>query len=112
MTATRVGYGDGSNLLTGTTDFTYSTSTKTLSVINGSGSANLILNGSSDTSKVNFGAASAPGNQGGILFPFVGGSNSSGPGIWWASSASYGSQSGIYLNNGFTFREPIPPTIR
>ena len=104
LTATFIGYGDGSNLLTGTSDLTYSTSTKTLSIINGSGSANLILNGLSDTSKVNFGAASAPGNQGGILFPFVGGSNSSGPGIWWASSASYGSQSGIYLNNGFTFQ--------
>ena len=104
LTATYVGYGSGSNLLTGTSDLSYSTSTKTLSVVNGSGSANLILNGSSDTSKVNFGAASAPGNQGGILLPFVGGGNSSGPGIWWASSASYASQSGIYLNNGFTFQ--------
>ena len=104
LTATFVGYGDGSNLLTGTSDLTYSTSTKTLSIINGSGATTLVLNGSSDTSAVKFGAASLPGSQGGIFFPFVGGSNSSGPGIWWGSSASYASLSGIYLNNGFTFQ--------
>lgn len=104
LTATFVGYGDGSNLLTGTTDFSYNTTTKTLSIVNGSSSANLILNGTSDTSKVNFGAASAPGNQGGILFPFVGGSQSSGPGICWASSASYATTSCINLRNGLTFQ--------
>lgn len=104
LTSTFVGYGDGSNLLTGTSDLTYSTSTKTLSIINGSGATTLVLNGSSDTSAVKFGAASLPGSQGGIFFPFVGGSNSSGPGIWWGSSASYASLSGIYLNNGFTFQ--------
>jgi hypothetical protein len=104
VTSTQVPFGDGSNLLTSSSAFTYNTSTKTLSIVNGSSSANLTLNGSSDTSKVNFGAGSVPGNQGGIVFPFVGGSNSSGPGIWWASSASYASMSGIYLNNGFTFQ--------
>lgn len=104
LTSTYVGYGNGSNTLTGTSDFIYSTSTKTLSVINGSGSANLVLNGSSDTSKVSFGASSVPGNQGGVVFPFVGGGNSSGPGIWWASSASYASMSGLYIDNGLTFQ--------
>jgi hypothetical protein len=104
LTATYVGYGSGSNLLTGTSDLSYNATTKTLSIVNGSSSANLILNGSSDTSAVKFGAASLPGSQGGIFFPFVGGGNSSGPGIWWGSSASYASLSGIYLNNGFTFQ--------
>lgn len=104
LTSTFVGYGSGSNLLTGTSDFSYATSTKTLSIVNGSGASSIILNGTSDTSSVKFGAASMPGNQGGIFFPFVGGANSSGPGIWWGSSASYGSLNGIYLNNGFTFQ--------
>lgn len=104
VTATYVGYGNGSNVLTGTSDFFYNTSTKLLSIVNGSGSASLTLNGSSDTSKVTFGAGSVPGNQGGIVFPFVGGGNSSGPGIWWASSASYASLSGLYINNGLTWQ--------
>lgn len=104
LTATYVGYGNGSNLLTGTSDFAYATASKTLTITNGSGASTLDLAGSSDTNAVEFGAASRPGNQGGIIFPFVGGGNSSGPGIWWASSASYASMSGIYLNNGFTFQ--------
>lgn len=104
LTATFVGYGDGSNLLTGTSDFSYNTTTKTLSIVNGSGSANLILNGSSDTSKVTFGAGSIGGSQGGILFPFVGGSQSSGPGVCWASSASYATTSCLNLRNGLTFQ--------
>lgn len=104
LTSTYVGYGNGSNVLTGTSDLAYSTSTKTLSIVNGSGASTLVLNGSSDTSAVKFGAASLPGTQGGIFFPFVGGGMSNGPGIWWGSSASYSSLSGIYLNNGFTFQ--------
>ena len=103
LTATYIGYGDGSNLLTGTSDFIYNTSTKTLSIVS-SGPSTLVLNGSSDTSAVKFGAASLPGTQGGIFFPFVGGGMSNGPGIWWGSSADYGSLSGIYLNNGFTLQ--------
>lgn len=104
LTSTQVAFGDGSNLLTSSSGFTYATSTKILSIVNGSGATSLVLNGSSDTSNVKFGAASMPGNQGGIFFPFVGGSNSSGPGIWWGSSASYSTLSGIYLNSGFTFQ--------
>ena len=104
LTSTQVPFGDGSNLLTSSSAFTYNTSTKLLSIVNGSGAASLTLNGSSDTSKVTFGAGSVPGNQGGIVFPFVGGGNSSGPGVWWASSASYGSMSGLYINNGLTWQ--------
>jgi len=104
LTSTQVPFGDGSNLLTSSSAFTYNTSTKSLSIVNGSGSTQLVLNGSSDTSNVKFGAASMPGNQGGIFLPFVGGSNSSGPGIWWGSSASYSSLNAIYLDNGFTFQ--------
>lgn len=104
LTSTQLAFGDGSNLLTSSSALTYATSTKILSIVNGSGATGLVLNGSSDTSNVKFGAASMPGNQGGIFFPFVGGGNSSGPGIWWGSSASYSTMSGIYLNNGFTFQ--------
>jgi len=104
LTATYVGYGNGSNVLTGTSDYTYSTSTKTLSVINGSGASTLVLNGSSDTSSVKFGAASVPGNQGGIFFPFVGGGQSTGPGVWWGSSASYASLSGLWVSFGLNWQ--------
>jgi len=104
LTSTYVGYGNGSNVLTGTSDYTYSTSTKTLSVINGSGASTLVLNGSSDTSSVKFGAASVPGNQGGIFFPFVGGGQSTGPGVWWGSSASYASLSGLWVSFGLNWQ--------
>ena len=104
LTSTQVPFGDGSNLLTSSSAFTYNTSTKLLSIVNGSGAASLTLNGSSDTSKVNFGAGSVPGNQGGIVFPFVGGGMSTGPGVWWCSSASYASCSGLYINNGLTYQ--------
>lgn len=104
LTSTQVPFGDGSNLLTSSSAFTYNTSTKLLSIVNGSGAASLTLNGSSDTSKVTFGAGSVPGNQGGIVFPFVGGGMSSGPGVWWCSSASYASCSGLYINNGLTYQ--------
>lgn len=104
LTSTQVPFGDGSNLLTSSSAFTYNTSTKLLSIVNGSGAASLTLNGSSDTSKVNFGAGSVPGNQGGIVFPFVGGGMSSGPGVWWCSSASYSSCSGLYINSGLTYQ--------
>lgn len=101
LTATRVGYGDGSNLLTGTTDFTYATSTKTLSVINGSGNATLVLNGSSEGSKVQFNTGVAPGTQGGIVMPFAGGTHNSGPGIWWSDASN---TSGLRLTNGLVWQ--------
>jgi len=104
LTSTQVPFGDGSNLLTSSSAFTYNTSTKLLSIVNGSGAASLTLNGSSDTSKVNFGAGSVPGNQGGIVFPFVGGGITTGPGIWWCSSASYASCSGLFISNGLTYQ--------
>jgi hypothetical protein len=103
LTNTYVGYG-ASSVLTGTSDFIYATSTKTLTITNGSGASSIFLTGTSDTSKVNFGSGSVPGNQGGIVFPFVGGGMSSGPGVWWCSSASYASCSGLYINNGLTYQ--------
>lgn len=101
LTATYVGYGDGSNLLTGTSTFTFNNTTKTLSIINGSGSANIVLNGSSDTSKITYGAGQVPGTQGGIVFPFVGGTHNSGPGIWWGDASNH---SGLRLTNGLVWQ--------
>jgi hypothetical protein len=103
LTNTYVGYG-ASSVLAGTSDFIYATSTKTLTITNGSGASSIFLTGTSDTSKVNFGSGSVPGNQGGIVFPFVGGGMSTGPGVWWCGSASYASCSGLYINNGLTYQ--------
>ena len=101
LTATYVGYGDGSNLLTGTSDYTYATSTKTLSVINGSGNATLVLNGSAEGSKVQFNTGVAPGTQGGIVMPFAGGTHNSGQGIWWSDASN---TSGLRLTNGLVWQ--------
>ena len=101
LTATFVGYGNGSNVLTGTSDFIYSTSTKTLSVINGSDNATLVLNGSSEGSKVQFNTGAVPGTQGGIVMPFAGGTHNSGQGIWWSDASN---TSGLRLTNGLVWQ--------
>jgi hypothetical protein len=44
-----------------------------------------------------------PGAGGGLLMPLVGGSQSSGPGIWWANN-NYNALAGIWLSNGFNFQ--------
>jgi len=53
---------------------------------------------------VNIGSGSSLASDDYLLFPFIGGSNSSGPAIRWASSASYASQSSLYLSNGLVWQ--------
>jgi hypothetical protein len=53
---------------------------------------------------VSIGSGSSAASDDYLLFPFIGGTNSSGPAIRWGSSASYASQSSIYLSNGFVFQ--------
>lgn len=44
-----------------------------------------------------------PGTGSGFIMPFVGGSQSSGPGIWWSSN-NYAGTSGLWLSNGLNFQ--------
>lgn len=103
LTSTYVGYGNGSNVLTGTSDFAYSTATKTLTITSAS-TGNINLSTTSTNSAFKLNSATHPGTAGGLILPFVGGGNGDAPGLWWTSSASYGSTSGLFLNNGFNFQ--------
>ena len=103
LTATYVAYGDGSNLLTGTSDLAYSTVAKTLTITSAS-TGNINLSTTSTNSAFKLNGATHPGTAGGLILPFVGGGNGDAPGLWWTSSASYGSTSGLFLSNGFNFQ--------
>jgi hypothetical protein len=103
LTATQVAYGDGSNLLTSSSNFTWNNSTRVLTVVSAAG-GNINLSTVSTNSAFQLNGATHPGTAGGVMFPFVGGGQSSGPNVCWTSSASYGSTSCLYLNNGLTFQ--------
>ncbi len=90
LTATYVGYGDGSNALTGTSSFTWDNTNKVMA-LTGSGA------------QVRFDGGQHPGTGNGIVLPFVGGAQSGGPGIWWAGN-SYGSTSGLWLSLGLNYQ--------
>lgn len=103
LTATYVAYGDGSNLLTGTSDLAYNTAAKTLTITSAStGYINLSTPSTNSAFKLN--GSTHPGTAGGLILPFVGGGNGDAPGLWWTSSASYGTTSGLFLSNGFNFQ--------
>lgn len=73
---------------------------------NSTGTGIITAKGSSSATGFYVRTASVAGSQGGVVLPFEGGQTSYGPGIWWASSASYGSLSGIYLNQGLNWQAP------
>lgn len=103
LTATYIGYGNGSNVLTGTSDLAYNTTTKTLTITSAaSGVIDLATTSTNSAFKLN--SATHPGTAGGFVMPFVGGTNGDAPGLWWTSSASYSTTSGLFLSNGFNFQ--------
>lgn len=102
LTATYVGYGSGANVLTGTSDFTYATSTKT-ATITGAADVYFNLTGVSTASALRVASGTHPGQGGGVIFPFTGGDQTSGPGVWWCNGA-YNACSRFNLNLGFTFQ--------
>ena len=103
LTSTYVGYGNGSNVLTGTSDLAYNTTTKTLTITSAaSGVIDLATTSTNSAFKLN--GATHPGTAGGLILPFVGGGNGDAPGLWWTSSASYATTSGLFLSNGFNFQ--------
>lgn len=103
LTATYIGYGDGSNILTGTSSLTWNNTTRTLTAT--SAAAGIInLSTASTNSAFQLNGATHPGTAGGFILPFVGGTNGDAPGLWWTSSASYSTTSGLFLSNGFNFQ--------
>lgn len=102
LSSTQVGYGSGANVLTGSTDLTYVTGSKTLTITSAATSF-LDLAGVSTASAVRVSAGAHPGAGGGVIFPFTGGDQTSGPGVWWCNNA-YNACSRFNLNLGFTFQ--------
>ena len=90
LTSGRVPYVTTGGLLIDNSDFAWDNSSKFLTV-NGSNSHVRIQGGQH------------PGTGGGVVMPFTGGSNSSGPGVWWTSN-NYASQSGMWLSNGLNWQ--------
>lgn len=103
LTATYIGYGDGSNILTGTNTLTWNNTTRTLTATSAS-SGIINLSTASTNSAFQLNGATHPGTAGGVILPFVGGTNGDAPGLWWTSSASYNTTSGLFLSNGFNFQ--------
>lgn len=108
LTSGRVGFGDGSNLMTSSANITWDETNKILTATSGS-TAFVRLASGSTAAAVQVGynlsgtGAIHPGSGGGLLMPFVGGSQSSGPGIFWTNNA-YNATAGIWLASGFNIQ--------
>lgn len=106
LTATQIGYGSGGNVLTGSTRLIWDNTNRTMTLgeAGNSGTTDILLSSTSTTSAFKMGSASGrPGSQGGLILPFVGGSQSSGPGIWF-SDGNYNATMGMWVNLGFNFQ--------
>lgn len=106
LTATYMGFGDGSNLLTGTDRLTWDNTARsmTLGESGNSGQVQITLRSTSTASALLTGSAAArPGSQGGVIFPNVGGDQTQGPGLTW-SDGTYGNTSRLYLSLGLNWQ--------
>lgn len=108
LTATYIGYGNGSNVLTGSANHTWDETNK-IETLTSASTAFLRLAAGSTASgvQVNYGLSGTgaihPGSGGGFLLPLVGGSQSSGPGIWWTNNA-YNATAGLWISNGLNWQ--------
>lgn len=105
-TADQVAVYTGSTTVDGDTDFTFthSTAAKLLTITSGSSTA-LIRVTPVSTGNSGFSATTSahPGTGGGLFLPFVAGSQSDGPGIWW-TNGDYSGLAGIWLSGGFNLQ--------
>ena len=102
----QVGYGSLTNTLTSSSLFTWDNSNSVLTLTSASTAFLDLTTGSSASAiRLPVGASPAqhPGSGGGIIFPNVGGDQTSGPGIWWSSNA-YNSTSGLWLSLGLNWQ--------
>ncbi len=104
LTATQIGFGNGSNLLSGSTKFIWNDSTRELSFVTGSSNGSIYFNTSVSTANIKFqSSAGIAGSQAGLIFPFIGGDQTSGHGLWW-SDGTYLNTSRFNLQLGFNFQ--------
>lgn len=108
LTATYIGYGGGGGTLTGSANHTWDETNKIETLTSGSTAFIRLAAGSTASGiqvNYNLGGTGAihPGSGGGLLMPFVGGSQSSGPGIWWTNNA-YNATAGLWISNGLNWQ--------
>ena len=103
LTSTRIGYGDGSNLLTGSADFTFDATNRVVTLTRSGAGTQIRLTGTTDTNQVRFGSGGHAGSGQGLILPFVGSNQSNSNGITW-SDGTYGNMNSIWLNFGFNFQ--------
>lgn len=103
LTATYIGYGDGSNLLTGSANLAWDESTKVLTLANSSGTGFIDLEGSGNNGAIRMQGATHPDQGGGVILPFVGGGQSTGPGLWW-SDGTFANTVGLWLASGLNYQ--------
>lgn len=106
LTATYIGFGSAGNTLTGSSNLTWNDTTKVMSLASAS-TIFIDLNSGSTASAIRMPAgaspASHPGSGGGLIFPNVGGDQTSGPGVWW-SGGNYNNTSGLWLSLGLNWQ--------
>lgn len=106
LTATQIGFGDGSNQLSGSTRLIWDNTNRamTLGESGNAGSTFITLRSSNSASAFIAGSAAvASGSQGGLLLANVGGDQTQGPGITW-SDGNYNGTSRLYLSLGLNWQ--------
>lgn len=104
LTAGQVGFGSAGNVLTGSTKLTWDDSTRVFSFVTGAANAQIYFNTSLSTANIKFqSSAGIPGSQAGLIFPYIGGDQTSGHGLWW-SDGTYLNTSRFNLQLGFNFQ--------
>jgi hypothetical protein len=103
LTATQVGFGDGSNLLSGSSEFTYNSTTRVLTLTRSGGAVAIAMTGTTDSNQIRMGSGAHPGTGQGLILPFVGTGQSTANGITW-SDGTYANTSSIWLNFGYNFQ--------
>lgn len=103
LTDQYIGFGSGVNALTGSSKFLWNDTSQIMSFVSANPSY-IYFNSVSTSSAIWFSVnAYHPGTGSGVIFDYVGGNQSGGPGIWWSNN-NYAQCSGIWLNLGFNFQ--------
>ena len=102
LTSGRVPFVTTGGLLLDGSEFTYTTASKTLTITSAS-AAFVDIAGVDTSSAVRVSSGDHPGNGGGVIFPFVGGGQSTGPGVWWSDN-TYANTSGLWLSLGLNWQ--------
>jgi hypothetical protein len=104
LTATYVGFGDGSNLLTGSSRMTFIDASNPILTIDAGSFVGLVhVKGTDSRTRVQLDTGAIPGNQGGLILPYAGSAQGNGPGIWW-SNGNYADTVRLALAGGLTYQ--------